>query len=154
MDANKISIGNVSFFKSDVKSSTTIHQNGEKLNCVFLQNGTKITFKDQDKNARAGVKTGTYGGTTKLGGQNGTGFFGIKGLTVEGSKKDDFYHLTNCDDFDVDVRGGGNDEVQVFNNNGKSVNGVIHRDGGDEEIIKDGGIIDMNEGLFMRFSNK
>lgn len=152
VQTDKINIGNVSFYKNDVKESSVQYKNGEKINCVFLKNGTKITFKDQKADARASVKTGAYaGGNDKLGIQNGTGFFGIQGLTIEGSNYDDFYHLFNCDDFNVDTRGGGQDEVRVFTNNGKHINGQLKTDGNDATSTEDNPqYMNMNEGFFIK----
>lgn len=147
----KISIGNVSFYKNDVKESSVVYKDGQKLNCVFLNDGTKITFKDQKADANASVTMGNYGGPTQLENKRGTGFFGIQGLTVEGSNYDDYYHLFNCDDFNVDTRGGGHDEVRVFNNNGKNTNGVLKTDGNDRTSTEDNPrIINNSEGFFIR----
>ena len=147
----KISIGNVSFYKSDVKESSVMYKDGQKLNCVFLNDGTKITFKDQKKDANASVEMGTYQDPTQLGNRRGTGFFGIQGLTIEGSNYDDYYHLFNCDDFNVDTKGGGHDEVRVFNNNGKHTNGVLKTDGNDRTSTGDNPVIvNGSEGLFFR----
>ena len=148
----KINIGNVSFDKNDVKESSVQYKNGEKVNCVFLKNGTKITFKDQKADAKASVKTGSYaGGSTESGRKLGTGFFGIQGLTIEGSEYDDFYHLCNCDDFNVDTRGNGHDEVRVFNNNGKHINGILKTDEHDKTSVEDNPkYINMNEGFFIK----
>ena len=147
----KISIGNVSFYKSDVKESSVMYKDGQKLNCVFLNDGTKITFKDQKKDANASVEMGNYMGPTQLENKRGTGFFGIQGLTIEGSNYDDYYHLFNCDDFNVDTKGGGHDEVRVFNNNGKHINGELKTDGNDRTSVEDNPqISNRSEGFFVR----
>ena len=147
----KINIGNVSFYKSDVQESSVEYKNGEKINCVFLSDGTKITFKDQKADANASVEMGVYGGPTQLENKRGAGFFGIQGLTIEGSNYDDYYHLFNCDDFNVDTRGGGHDEVRVFNNNGKNANGELKTDGNDRTSTDDNPKITNNsEGFFIR----
>ena len=156
MELGKISIGNVSFDKNDVKESMVQYKDGQKLNCVFLKNGTKITFKDQEADARASVKTGSYAGGSEADSmKSGTGFFGIKGLTIEGSNKDDYYHLTDCDDFDVDTRGGGSDSVRIFNHaNHKVNNSSIRNDANDNISVADNkNFINMNEGLFIKRSD-
>lgn len=140
-----IKIGNVSFYKDDVKSSKVIYQNGEKINCVWLKDGTKIEFKDQDPKADAEVKTGYYAGENY--GPYGTGFEGIKGLHIEGTDKDDFYHLSHCEDYDVNVENGGNDRVRIF----ASQKGRITSDNNDKvEFADNTGWINMNEGFFIR----
>lgn len=146
--SDQIKIGNVSFYKNDVKHSSVTYKNGEKINCVWLNNGTKMEFKDQNTNDRAEVVTGQYAGENY--GPYGTGFSGIKGLHIEGTKNNDFYHITNCDDYDVNVENGGNDRVRVFNSNGKT-NGTINADPNDNvEFVDGSGFINMNEGFFIR----
>ena len=72
-------------------------------------------------------------------------------MTIEGSNYDDFYHLFNCDDFNVDTRGGGHDEVRVFNNNGKHINGVLKTDGNDKTSTEDNPeYMNRNEGFFIK----
>ena len=151
VQTDKINIGNVSFYKNDVKESSVQYKNGEKLNCVFLKDGTKITFKDQRADANASVQMGKYQGSTELDNKRGAGFFGIQGLTIEGSNYDDYYHLFNCDDFDIDTRGGGHDEIRVFNNNGKEINGIMKRDGDDRASTEaNPKVINGSEGMFFR----
>ena len=156
MELGKINIGNVSFDKNDVKESMVQYKDGQKLNCVFLKNGTKITFKDQKADAHASVKTGSYAGGSEADAMKlGTGFFGITGLTIEGSNKDDYYHLTDCEDFDVDTRGGGSDTVRVFNHSDhKVLNSRIRNDSNDiVSAADDKEFMNMNEGFFIKRSD-
>ncbi|MBP3924689.1 hypothetical protein J6E39_05545 [bacterium] len=145
-----LTIGNVSFYKDDIKSSSVVYQNGEKLNCVFLKNGTKMWFKDQEKDARAGVDTGRDAGNNN---KYGTGFSNIKGLTIEGSDKEDYYHVFNCEDYNVFVQDGQKDEVRVVDNtkDPKSRNGNIYSDTNDNVNFVDARkAMSMSEGWFIR----
>ena len=146
MADEQISIGNVSFYKCDIKSSNVRYQDGQKINCVFLKNGTKMEFKDQRAESRANV---VIGQDMSANGQKfGTKFEGIKGLSIEGSNRDDYYYLNHCEDHYVNVEGGGQDEVRIVNK-GKP-KGTINADYDDKVSNLDlNNGFSMNEGFFM-----
>lgn len=100
----KLSIGNVSFREKDVKSYAVKFEGGKKINTVFLKNGTKLTFKDQEGTGRKMVLTHIRHFNSET--YKASCFFGIQGLEVEGSEHQDFYALYNCDSYNVDTRGG------------------------------------------------
>lgn len=145
--SEQIKIGNVNFYSSDVKTSNVIYKNGEKINCVFLKNGTKLEFKDQKADSKASVKMGYDSGNDN---KYGTGFIGIKGLSIEGTQSSDYYHLTNCDDYNINVENGGKDEVRIHDMSNK-VNGTINADHNDKITFSNNDkFINMNEGFFIR----
>ena len=145
--SEQIKIGNVSFYSSDVKTSNVTYKNGEKINCVFLKNGTKLEFKDQKADSKASVQMGYDSGNDN---KYGTGFIGIKGLSIEGSQSSDYYHLTNCDDYNINVENGGKDEVRIHDMSNK-VNGTINADYDDKITFSHNDkFINMNEGFFIR----
>ncbi len=119
----RIKIGNVSFRQKDIKSYSVNFQNDEKINSVLLNNGTKITFKDQE----AGNKSVNCGRLRDGEIYNMTNFFGIKGLTIEGSKENDAYRLYSCEDYNIDTRGGKKDQIILID----SSRGTIKADEND-----------------------
>jgi len=107
----RINIGNVKFSPKDVQSySVSFQDNGERVNQVKLKNGTTISFRDQDANKNSSVSVNKAN-------LNDTNFFGIEGLCVEGSSKNDEYSLFNCENYKVDVRRGGQDKVSLIDSN-------------------------------------
>ena len=125
-NTDKIMIGNVSFYSSDVKDSKVTYKNGEKMNCVFLKNGTKLEFKDQTSDSKPSVQMGYDSGNNN---KYGTGFVGINNINIEN---------------------GGNDEVRIHNKM-KDFNGTINADQGDKVTFsKNSKYINMSEGLFTR----
>ncbi len=148
MANEQISIGNVSFYKCDIKSSNVRYQDGQKINCVFLRNGTKMEFKDQKAESKANV---VIGQDMSVNGQKfGTKFESIKGLYIEGTNKDDYYYLSHCEDHQVNVENGGQDEVRIVNH-GKQ-KGTINADYNDKVSnldLNNVHNISMNEGHFM-----
>lgn len=115
----KINIGNVTFSKNDVQKITQEVKDGQKLNCVFLQNGTKLSFPDQKADSNASAKIGIRDILHPEEAKKTTSFFGIQGLSIEGSKNDDLYNIWNCDGAKVDVSGGGRDVVNY--NDGQNI---------------------------------
>lgn len=149
MAIDKITIGKVKFDAADVAKSSVIYRNGEKINCVFLQDGTKLTFKDQD-NPRASVCTGHDMGT----GRDGTGFSNIKGLTIEGTEKPEYYHLFNCDSPTVNVESGGGDIVRVAHRTPEQ-KGTITADTNDTvEFVDVSKMMSNSEGWFIKMEKK
>lgn len=148
MGENYISIGNVRFNENDVKrKSVSIDKDGDNIYSVFLKNGTSISFRKQDKDANASVTVGyDLGNNNKY----GTAFSGIVGLSIQGSDKDDYYHLSNCDYYDIDVKGGGNDEVRVFNPIYEPDYANIKKDDGDNLTTINGkDVFSTSEGVFV-----
>lgn len=152
MSGNEIFIGNVRFNKNDVaKSSTSTAANGATLYSVFLKNGTKVHFYDQGAGSKAYVMSGRDMGNDQ---KYGTAFAGIQGMVIEGSQKDDYYHLSNCDYYNIDVRGGGNDEVRVFNPTNLPESAEVKRDSTDNIYsINPGDCFSMSEGFFIEKLN-
>lgn len=127
---DEISIGNVRFNKDDVqRHSVTRDKDGDNLYSVFLKNGTSIKFYEQKSSAKASVTTGFDMGNKN---KEGTAFSGIVGLSIQGTNKDDYYHLRDCDYYVVDVDGGGKDEVRVVNTKGEPESATINNDSADK----------------------
>ena len=57
-------------------------------------------------------------------------FMGIKGLNIEGSERKDSYDLYNCDDYNIDTRGGGKDKINLID----STSGKVRAD--ENDIVK------------------
>lgn len=149
-------IGGVTFYASDVeRSETGKAKNGKTLYTVFLKNGTKMRFYDQDAGAHPYVMTGNDKGNDF---KYGTAFYGIMGMSIEGSKEDDYYHLKDCHFYNVNVEGGGNDEVRAVCTDIDYVEPVkanVKTDSGDNAYVVDywADLDDAgreNEGVFLR----
>lgn len=145
---DEIFIGNVRFNKSDiVKSTTSRTADGSKLYSVFLKNGTKMHFYDQSANSNARVIIGYDVGNEN---KYGTSFAGIQGMVIEGSDKDDYYHLWNCDYYEVNVKNGGKDEVRIVNTDGEPQSATVNNDYQDNAYTVDTSQhISMSEGFFI-----
>lgn len=129
---DKISIGNVEIRTKHVKSYTVEMKGDQKINSVMLKNGTKLTFKDQDAK---GIKSVT-GGKSSLNGKSYDmyNFMGIKGLTIEGSENNDAYMLFNCENYEVDTRGGGQDKITLVD----SPRGKVRAD--ENDVVENGSL--------------
>ena len=145
---DEIFIGNVRFNKSDiVKSTTSRTAEGLKLYSVFLKNGTKMHFYDQNANSNARVIIG-YDVDNEN--KYGTSFAGIQGMVIEGSDKDDYYHLRDCDYYEVNIEGGGKDEVRIVNTDGEPQSATVNNDYHDNAYTVDTSQhISMSEGFFI-----
>lgn len=145
---DEIFIGNVRFNKSDiVKSTTSRTADGSKLYSVFLKNGTKMHFYDQSANSNARVIIGYDVGNEN---KYGTSFAGIQGMVIEGSDKDDYYHLRDCDYYEVNVKNGGKDEVRIVNTDGEPQSATVNNDYQDNAYTVDTSQhISMSEGFFI-----
>ena len=104
--SDQIKIGNVLFYNNDIKSTSVVYRNGEKINCVWLNNGTRMEFKDQKTDSKASVTIGNDLGNN---GKYGTSLYGITGLYLEGTKDSDYYHVAHCEDYNIDVKDGNTD---------------------------------------------
>jgi hypothetical protein len=131
-DGDMISIGNVKFASDQVdRRGRAFSKTGEPLEVIFMKNGTKLTFPKQD-NSKLEPAVIERGSQLK--------FFGIKGLCIEGSENNDNYSIVNCDDYTVDVQGGGTDTIDISHSKGF---GQIARD--DNDMLYTGNEkIDMN----------
>lgn len=145
---DEIFIGNVRFNKSDiVKSTTSRTADGLKLYSVFLKNGTKMHFYDQSANSNARVIIGYDVGNEN---KYGTSFAGIQGMVIEGSDKDDYYHLRDCDYYEVNIEGGGKDEVRIVNTDGEPQSATVNNDYQDNAYTVDTSRqVSMSEGFFI-----
>lgn len=145
-------IGNVRFNKDDVKSSSVgKDSDGDNVYSVFLKNGTQIKFRDQKASAKAQVTVGYDQGNE---GKYGTAFSGIVGLSVQGSDKDDYYHLYDCDYYYLDVTNGGKDEVRVVNTKGEPKSATIKKDSADKVYNVDTSHgISRSEGWFTKYKS-
>ena len=145
---DEIFIGNVRFNKSDiVKSTTSRTAEGLKLYSVFLKNGTKMHFYDQSANSNARVIIGYDVGNEN---KYGTSFAGIQGMVIEGSDKDDYYHLRDCDYYEVNIEGGGKDEVRIVNTDGEPQSATVNNDYQDNAYTVDTSRqVSMSEGFFI-----
>lgn len=148
MGENDISIGNVRFNKNDVqRHSVSVDKDGDSIYSVFLKNGTSIKFFKQEKGSKASVVVGYDTGNQN---KYGTAFSGIQGLSIQGSNKDDYYHLSNCDYYNIDVRGGGKDEVRIFNPTNLPDSAEIKRDATDKlSSVNPGDAFSRSEGFFI-----
>jgi len=108
-------IGNVSFKKEDVVKYEPIKEKGVTKWSVFLKNGTKIVFSEQKPDTGANVYIGY---DLMNNNKYGTGFWGIKGLSIEGTSEDDYYYVQDCDLYSINIKGGGQDEVRAVHQHG------------------------------------
>lgn len=124
-----VNIGGVNFNKKAVKSSEKIKQGEKELNSVFLNNGTKLVYPNQDKNGKSEVKineikktipTGmsiSPNGTVNAGltpgsvplnmtvgsGNYRTTFNNLIDTKVTGTDKKDTYNFKGCINTNVDM---------------------------------------------------
>lgn len=143
-------IGNVQFYKSDIsKTSVSTNALGTKINTVFMKDGTKIEFSDQqitDPKKMPSVMIG----------RDGTGHSGIKfsdfySGKVTGTPNKDYYYFENSG-LTVNVADSDNaDTMKVVHRRGENTP-LIFKDSGDKQINVDmnKGPINMNEGLWLR----
>lgn len=95
----QISIGGVNFRGSDVKKSTVKKsEDGNKMFCVWLENGTKIEYPEQ-KDGK--VDTYSHGFLKK---DYHTVLNNLNGAKIIGSENDDTYSLYYCKGTQVDVK--------------------------------------------------
>jgi len=144
----KINIGEVSFKKGDVVKSETAQKNGQTINTVFLKDGTKLSFPEQDPKNNAGVsifgeQRFVYPIATHTA-QKVT-LKKLDNAEVTGTEKTDSYVLEGCRDSKVNVsqKDGKKDIVLVkdaktflgFKTDRKSSgNEVLFSDGDDVRI--------------------
>lgn len=136
MADEQISIGGLSFTGHDVQKSTVKNpEDGNKIYCVWLENGTKIEYPEQKNGS---VKIHEQGFFKK---DYHTTFHGLHGAVITGSEKDDTYSLYFCKDTVVDVKDEepgffDGDTVHISSGN-KNI--TVKTDGSDEVIYyKDG----------------
>ena len=151
MQNNTIKIGNVSFLKSDVQKATSrIGKDGDKINSVFLKDGTKVDFWDQKENSNASVIMGHDMGSN---GKFGVQFNNLLGFTLSGTKNNDYYYLSNCDYYDINVEENGKDELRIFDSDGSHTKHneiwTDNSDGVTRINLNENPVINMNEGFFI-----
>ena len=146
-------IGNVQFYKSDIsKTSVSINVFGEKINTVFMKDGTKIEFSDQqitDPKKMPSVMMGRDGAVNNA--PEGIKFSNFGSGRVSGTPNKDYYYFENSG-LAVNVADGDNsDTMRVVNHRGEKTP-LIFKDSGDQQINVDldKGLINMNEGLWFR----
>lgn len=153
MSDETLMIGNVQFNKDQVKSHTVSRNMlGEKINTVFMKDGTKIEFTDQlitDPNKLPSVMMGRDG--TMNNPPLGIKFSNFESGKVTGTSGQDYYYMDNSR-LTVDVADGdNNDIVKTVGRRGDKQPVTIFKDSGDKEINidLDKGFINMNEGLWI-----
>lgn len=151
----KLSIGGVSFYKSDVKSYEVKNQGDVNLNTVFMKDGTKVSFNDQDPKNKASIMMGVDGATSK----QGIKFSNVHLFSLTGTNSKDYYYLSDSDVFNIDLGNdnGNADELKFVYNDETRRNitspSYVDKDANDK--IKDVNLsnekfINMHEGLFYR----
>lgn len=146
-------IGNVQFYKSDIsKTSVSINVFGEKINTVFMKDGTKIEFSDQqitDPKKMPSVMMGRDGAVNNA--PEGIKFSNFGSGRVSGTPNKDYYYFENSG-LAVNVADGDNsDTLRVVHHRGEKTP-LIFKDSGDKQVNVDldNGLINMNEGLWFR----
>ena len=146
-------VGNVQFYKSDI-ASTSVKTNelGAKINTVFMKNGTKIEFADQqitDPQKMPSVMMGRDGAVNNA--PQGIKFSNFAYGKVTGTPNKDYYYFENSG-LTVNVaEGDGADTMKVVHKKGEKTP-LIFKDFGDKQIDVDlsKGLFNMNEGLWIR----
>lgn len=146
-------IGNVQFYKSDIsKTSVSTNASGTKINTVFMKDGTKIEFSDQqitDPKKLPSVMMGRDGAINNA--PNGIKFSNFGSGKVSGTPNKDYYYFENSG-LAVNVADGDNaDTMKVVHRRGENTP-LIFKDSGDKQINVDtsNGVFNMNEGLWLR----
>ena len=149
-----LSIGGVSFYKRDVKSYEVKNQ-GSNFYTVFMKDGTKVSFRDQDPNNKASIMMGVDCATSKKGIQ----FSNVHLHSLEGTDNKDYYYLSHSDVSVINLENdnGNADELKFVYNDETRRNitspSYVDKDANDK--IKDVNLsnekfINMHEGLFYR----
>ena len=146
-------IGNVQFYKSDIaKSSVRTNVLGEKINTVFMKDGTKIEFSDQqitDPKKMPSVMMGRDGAVNNA--PQGIKFSNFGSGKVSGTPNKDYYYFENSG-LTVNVAEGDNaDTMKVVHRSGEKTP-LIFKDPSDRKVNVDtnNGVFNINEGLWLR----
>ena len=99
---DKVSIGNVSFYKKDVKSYEVKTQGDINFNTVFMKDGTKISFFDNKKVSNASIMIGNDAANED---QKGIKFSNVSLYSLKGTDKKDYYYLSNSDVYSLNLYG-------------------------------------------------
>lgn len=151
----KLSIGGVSFYKSDVKSYEVKNQGNLTLNTVFMKDGTKVSFNDQDPKNKASIMMGVDGATSK----QGIKFSNVHLFSLTGTNSKDYYYLSDSDVFNIDLGNdnGNPDELQLVYDDKTRESLISPRyvelDANDKIVdrnLSDEEFINMNEGFFFK----
>ena len=153
MDNFKI-IGGVKFNEKDIVSSEKISQDGKEYNSVFLKDGTKIVYPEQNPDNDASVSaTHEYYETVWHHGYKThwstvekriapTSVIGFNGGTLIGTENKDRYSIIGCENMTIDISQddskGDNVKLQARGflcDQGNQNNTIIHRK---EDSIIDG----------------
>ena len=153
---DKVSIGNVSFYKKDVKSYEVKTQGDINFNTVFMKDGTKISFFDNKKVSNASIMIGNDAANED---QKGIKFSNVSLYSLKGTDKKDYYYLSNYDVYSLNLYGdeGNADELKfVYNNstrNGLTPTKISSYDTDDKITdinLSNQQYVNMNEGMFYR----
>ena len=111
-----ITIGGATFKTEDVEGFS---QKSLKQNSVFLKNGVQIDYPGQQgRNGLDATVTLDKHGCMIVG--------GFSGGVITGSKKSDNIHVMNCQDLQIDVKGGNSifrgDNVNYYDGSNKNIN--------------------------------
>ncbi len=152
-DNEVLMIGNVQFNKNQVQSHTTGENLlGKKINTVFMKDGTKIEFPDQnitDPKKMPSVMMGRDGAVNNP--PPGIKFSNFESGKVTGTDAQDYYYIDNSR-LTVDVSGGGNGDVVKTVGRKGDKQPTVFKDAGDKEINinLDKDFFNMNEGLWIQ----
>ncbi len=147
-------VGNVQFYKNDI-ASTSVKTNalGTKMNTVFMKDGTKIEFADQqitDPQKMPSVMMGRDGAVKNK--PQGIMFSNFSYGKVTGTPNKDYYYLENSG-LTVNVaEGDGADTVKVVHRKGEKTP-LIFKDFGDKQVdidFKNDDVICVSEGIWLR----
>ena len=118
----KLSIGGVSFYKSDVKSYEVQNEGNSSLNTVFMKDGTKIVFSDHNPKNKASIMMGTDSGSKRKGIQ----FSNVNLRSLEGTDNKDYYYMLDSSSLNIDIsRDYGNADIVKFSYTDDSKNGLV-----------------------------
>jgi len=151
---NNIKIGEVSFNKKDIAKTEKTQKDGQTINTVFLKDGTKLSYPEQnpENNANVSVFDKTdiqvfYSGDQEVYTEMSNGKFEVHftkldSAEITGTKNEDHYRLKGCKDSKIDIsqNDGKADKVQMLDD--PSVFGKVRKSSGNEVSFGKGDIVE------------
>lgn len=136
----EVTLGGVVYNENHVKkSSVRTDANGKKTYSVFLKNGVKIEYPEQQKpGARLyGYELSFW---DSLSNDTSTALYNFDGAKVTGTPDDDLIHMERCTNCKVDISGDDNDDEVIIDKNT-----VFWRSKGEQVNLSKGNDIIMDE---------